>query len=145
MLYAMIDCRVIRPRLRETEQQYPVVLWTYSFTQATAVWGRVQKYLRHGLLELVLDVPAGDQLLLWAATPHRPLDGHVSFYRSSEFIARETVSFKAGQCVSYQEVFDAGNQIFLSNKCTRSSDFGNHITNVSSQHNLWQLPFLSIT
>jgi hypothetical protein len=29
----------------------------------------VNERVRHGLLELVLDVPAGDQLLLRAATP----------------------------------------------------------------------------
>jgi hypothetical protein len=98
-------------------QQYPVVLCTYSFTQATAARGRVNERVRHGLLELVLDVPAGDQLLLWAATPHYPLDGHVSFYQSSEFMARETVSFKAGQCVSYQEVFEAGADLVGSYRC----------------------------
>jgi hypothetical protein len=94
-----------------------VVLCTYSFTQATGARGRVNERVRHGLLELVLDVPAGDQLLLWAATPHRPLDGHVSFYQSSEFMARETVSFKAGQCVSYQEVFEAGADLVGSYRC----------------------------
>jgi hypothetical protein len=93
------------------------VLCTYSFTQATGARGRVNERVRHGLLELVLDVPAGDQLLLWAATPHRPLDGHVSFYQSSEFMARETVSFKAGECVSYQEVFEAGADLVGSYRC----------------------------
>ena len=73
--------------------------------------------VRPGLLELVLDVPAGDQLLLWAATPHYPLDGHVSFYQASELMARETVSFKAGECVSYQEVFEAGADLIGSYRC----------------------------
>jgi hypothetical protein len=117
MRYARIVWRVLRTRLRATRQQYPVVLCTYSFTQATGARGRVNERVRHGLLELVLDVPAGDQLLLWAATPHRPLDGHVSFYQSSEFMARETVSFKAGQCVSYQEVFEAGADLVGSYRC----------------------------
>jgi hypothetical protein len=44
--------------------------------------------VRHGLLELVLDVPVGDQLLLWAATPHYPLDGHVSFTRKGHYTLR---------------------------------------------------------
>jgi hypothetical protein len=104
-------------KLEVDGQQYPVVLCTYSFTQATGARGRVNERVRHGLLELVLDVPAGDQLLLWAATPHRPLDGHVSFYQSSEFMARETVSFKAGECVSYQEVFEAGADLVGSYRC----------------------------
>jgi hypothetical protein len=104
-------------KLEVDGQQYPVVLCTYSFTQATGARGRVNERVRHGLLELVLDVPAGDQLLLWAATPHRPLDGHVSFYQSSEFMARETVSFQAGECVSYQEVFEAGADLVGSYRC----------------------------
>lgn len=104
-------------KLEVDGQQYPVVLCTYSFTQATAARGRVNERVRHGLLELVLDVPVGDQLLLWAATPHYPLDGHVSFYQSSEFMARETVSFQAGQCVSYQEVFEAGADLVGSYRC----------------------------
>jgi hypothetical protein len=30
-----------------------------------------------------------------------------------------------------------GNQLFLPNKFTRPSDFGNHITDVTSQHKSW--------
>ncbi|MGI4733903.1 MAG: type VI secretion system tube protein TssD [Janthinobacterium lividum] len=104
-------------KLEVDGQTYPVVLCTYSFTQATGARGRANERVRHGLLELVLDVPAGDQLLLWAATPHRPLDGHVSFYQASELMARETVSFKAGECVSYQEVFEAGADLVGSYRC----------------------------
>jgi hypothetical protein len=85
MRYARIVWRVPRTRVCENGQQYPVVLCTYSFTQATAARGRVNERVRHGLLELVLDVPAGDQLLLWAATPHYPLDGHVSFTRKGHY------------------------------------------------------------
>ena len=98
-------------------QEYPVILCTYNFTQATGSRGRVRERVRHGLLELVLDVPAGDQLMLWAATPHYPLDGHVSFYQASEFMAHETVAFKQGQCVRYQEVFEAGADLVGSYRC----------------------------
>ncbi|MGI4887044.1 MAG: type VI secretion system tube protein TssD [Janthinobacterium lividum] len=89
-------------------QTYVVVLCDYSFTQSTGARGRVNEKVRHGLLELVLDVPDGDQLLAWAAAPRRPLDGHVSFFSASEFMAHETVSFKDGECVSYEESFTAG-------------------------------------
>jgi hypothetical protein len=105
-------------KLEVDGQQYPVVLCSYSFTQATGARGRVTERVRHGLLELVLDVPAGDQLLQWAATPHYPLDGHVSFYQASDFMARETVSFTAGECVSYQEIFEAGADLIGSYRCT---------------------------
>ena len=104
-------------KLEVDGQEYPVILCTYNFTQATGSRGRVRERVRHGLLELVLDVPAGDQLLLWAATPHYPLDGHVSFYQASEFMAQETVAFKQGQCVRYQEVFEAGADLVGSYRC----------------------------
>lgn len=105
-------------RLEVAGQQYPVVLCTYSFTQSTGARGRVNERVRSGLLELVLDVPDGDQLLLWAATPHYPLDGHVSFYQANDLMARETVSFKGGQCVSYQELFEAGAKLVGSYRCS---------------------------
>ena len=50
-------------------QVYPVILCTYSFTQATGSRGRVRERVRHGLLELVLDVSTTNQLL-WAATSY---------------------------------------------------------------------------
>ncbi|MGI4831883.1 MAG: type VI secretion system tube protein TssD [Janthinobacterium lividum] len=99
-------------------QEYPVVLCSYGFEQATDARGRINERVRHGLLELVLDVPAGDQLLVWAATPHYPLDGHVSFFQVSGLMASETVSFKAGQCIGYQEVFEAGADIVGSYRCS---------------------------
>ena len=64
--------------------------------------------MRHGLLHLTLDVPTDDQLLDWANTVHKPLSGHVTFFEDDRRTARETVSFAAGQCVSYQESFVAG-------------------------------------
>ena len=99
-------------------QEYPVVLCSYGFTQAIDARGRISERVRHGLLELVLDVPAGDQLLVWAATPHYPLDGHVSFFQVSGLMASETVSFKAGQCIGYQEVFEAGADVVGSYRCS---------------------------
>lgn len=99
-------------------QVYPIVLCTYSFTQSTGARGRVNEKVRHGLLEIVLDVPDGDQLLLWASTPHYPLDGHVSFFQANDFMAHETVSFKAGQCVGYQELFEAGADTIGAYRCS---------------------------
>jgi hypothetical protein len=99
-------------------QHYPIVLCSYGFTQAIDARGRISERVRHGLLELVLDVPEGDQLLMWAAKPHYPLDGHVSFFQVNGLIASETVSFKAGQCIGYQEVFEAGANIVGSYRCS---------------------------
>jgi len=39
---------------------------------------------------------------------HKLLSGHVTFFEDDRKTARETVSFAAGQCVSYQETFVAG-------------------------------------
>jgi hypothetical protein len=64
--------------------------------------------VRYGLLHLTMDVPTDDQLLDWANTVHKPLAGHVTFFEDDRRTARETVSFAAGQCVSYQETFVAG-------------------------------------
>lgn len=107
-------------RLEVDGQEYPVVLCSYGFTQATDARGRINERVRHGLLELVLvlDVPAGDQLLVWAATPHYPLDGRVSFFQVNGLIASEAVSFKAGQCIGYREVFEAGADIVGSYRCS---------------------------
>ena len=64
--------------------------------------------MRHGLLHLTLDVPDTDLLLDWAHTAHKPLGGHVTFFEPDQRTARETLSFAAGQCVSYDESFVAG-------------------------------------
>jgi hypothetical protein len=71
----------------------------------------VRGKVRHGLLHLTLDVPNGDQLLTWAATPHKALAGHVTFFETNRPTARETVSFAAGQCVGYDETFAAGDEV----------------------------------
>lgn len=105
-------------RLEVNGQVYPVVRCSYGFEQSIDARGRVSERMRHGLLELVLDVPAGDQLLVWAATPHYPLDGQVSFYQVNGLMATETVTFKAGQCIGYQEVFEAGADQVGSYRCS---------------------------
>ncbi len=87
---------------------YPVRRCEFGFSQATDARGRVQAKVRHGLLHLTLDVPDHDQLLAWAQAAHKPLSGHVTFFETNREAARETVSFAAGQCVGYEEVFVSG-------------------------------------
>lgn len=87
---------------------YPLRQCQFEFTQATDQRGRAAAKVRHGLLHLTLDVPTDDQLLDWANTVHKPLSGHITFFEDDRKTARETVSFAAGQCVSYQESFVAG-------------------------------------
>jgi hypothetical protein len=87
---------------------YPLRQCQFEFTQATDQRDRAAAKVRHGLLHLTLDVPTDDQLLDWANTIHKPLSGHLTFFEDDRRTARETVSFAAGQCVSYQETFVAG-------------------------------------
>jgi hypothetical protein len=73
--------------------------------------------VRHGLLHLTLDVPEDDQLLDWANTVYKTLAGHITFFEDDHRTARETLSFAAGQCVSYQETFVAGDGDVRAYRC----------------------------
>ena len=88
---------------------YPVRTCSFEFTQATNERGRAAAKVRHGLLHLTLDVPDDALLLDWGTAAHKPLDGHVTFFETDRRTARETVSFTAGACVGYHEVFVGGN------------------------------------
>lgn len=81
---------------------------TYDFTQATSERGRVVAKVRHGLVQLTLDVPDDDRLLDWAAAPYKPLTGRVIFYDAKGGPALETLAWEDGQCVGYQEEFFSG-------------------------------------
>jgi hypothetical protein len=87
---------------------YPLRQCEFGFAQATDPRGRVQAKVRHGLLHLTLNVPDTDLILDWSHAPHKPLSGHVTFFEPDQRTARETLSFAAGQCVSYHESFVAG-------------------------------------
>ena len=87
---------------------YPVRHCSYHFTQATDERGRVSAKVRHGLVQLTLDVPDDDFLLSWAAAPHKPLPGQVVFFDARGGPARETLAWEAGECVGYQEEFLSG-------------------------------------
>jgi hypothetical protein len=87
---------------------YPVRQCTYEFTQATGPRGSVVARVRHGLVQLTLDVPHEEVLLDWAATPHKSLAGQVVFYASQGGSALETLAWEEGYCVGYQEEFASG-------------------------------------
>lgn len=87
---------------------YPLRHCTYAFTQATDMRGRVVAKVRHGRVELVLDVPPDNFLEHWATTAYQPLAGRVVFYDSQGGAARETLAWEAGHCVGYREEFNSG-------------------------------------
>jgi|GEM_PF-554101 len=94
--------------LHLTGNRYRVMHCHYGASQATDARGRASARVRHDLLHLTVDVPDGDELLDWAATPHKPLAGQVVFYNPTQLVALETIAFTAGECVGYQEVFESG-------------------------------------
>ncbi len=94
--------------LHLTGNRYRAVRCHYSCSQPTDAHGRVNAKVRHNLLYLTVDVPHGDELLHWAATPHKPLDGQVVFYSATQLVALETIAFAAGECVGYHETFESG-------------------------------------
>ena len=88
---------------------FPVLRCSYSFQQATSERGRASAKVRHGPLQLLLDVPDDDVLLAWAAVPFKVQAGQVVFYSDAQArLPHESISFEAGQCVAYAETFDAG-------------------------------------
>ena len=89
-------------------QDFPVVHCTYEFSQATSERGRVAAKVRSGLITLHLDVPDGNQLLAWAADPHKKHSGFLTFQQTNRPIAREVLAFEDGFCVAYEEIFVAG-------------------------------------
>ena len=90
------------------DQEFPVVLCTYEFEQATTERGRATAKVRSGLITLHLDVPDGDQLLAWATDPRKKLSGSLLFFETNRPIVREKLAFEDAFCVSYDEVFQSG-------------------------------------
>jgi hypothetical protein len=88
---------------------YPVRSCTYEFTQATSERGQVVAKVRHGVVQLTLDVPDDDLLLDWANTSFKPLAGQVIFYNAKGGPVLETLAWEEGQCIGYQENFEQGN------------------------------------
>jgi len=95
--------------LRVAGAIYPVRSCTYEFAQTTNERGQVVTKVRHGLVQLTLNVPDDDFLLDWANSPFKPLSGQVVFYNAKEGPVLETLAWEEGQCVGYQENFEHGN------------------------------------
>ena len=88
---------------------FPVLRCSYSFQQATSERGQASAKVRHGPLQLLLDVPDDDVLLAWAAAPFKAQAGQVIFYSDAQGrLPHESIRFEAGQCVAYAETFEAG-------------------------------------
>lgn len=89
-------------------QEMPVVRCTYEFSQPTGSRGRVAAKVRGGRISLELDVPHHDQLLAWAADPHKKRSGAVLFLETDRPMLSEQLAFTDAFCVAYTEDFDSG-------------------------------------
>jgi hypothetical protein len=99
-------------------QTRPVRSCRFEFGQVIDTRGRVRGKVRHGLIHIVLDVPEDDALLDWANSPTKALAGHVTFFETNRPTARETLSFSAGHCVGYAEMFVSGDGDAGAYRCT---------------------------
>ncbi|MBO2012056.1 type VI secretion system tube protein TssD [Hymenobacter negativus] len=93
--------------LRIGSRVYPVVRFHTAFMQATEQRGRPSAKLRHGQLEIELDVPHDDQLFAWAADPRKTFKGSLTTLDAMGR-AQEHISFATAHCVQYSEVFQVG-------------------------------------
>jgi hypothetical protein len=82
---------------------------TFRISQAITSRGRATEKARCSPVELVLDVPAGDFLLAWAANPLKRVAVNIVFSNAATGSALETLSLPAAYCVAYQEQFVQGN------------------------------------
>lgn len=98
-------------------QRFPVVQCTYGTNQVTDGRGRVVAKVRYGPVELLLDVPEGDFLLMWANTPQKRLAADVVFKEAKGGGAQETLSLAAAYCVGYQETFVSGDGAMGAYQC----------------------------
>ncbi|WP_046242381.1 type VI secretion system tube protein TssD [Hymenobacter terrenus] len=88
--------------------RYPITYATYDVHQATDHHGRTIVKVRHGLVELVLDVPEDAFLEAWANAPTKHAAAHIVFLDSAGGSPVETVSLAGAYCVRYEEVFETG-------------------------------------
>lgn len=118
-------------------QDFPVALCTYEFEQATTDRGRATAKVRSGLITLHLDVPDDDALLAWATDPHKKLSGSLTFHQTNSPVARETLAFEDAFCVSYNEVFQSGNEPQGAYRCILQISAARLALNAAAKDSAW--------
>lgn len=94
--------------LRVSGASYPLTHCTFGVHQDTYQRGQTSAKVRHGLVQLTLDVPADDGLLVWAATPDKRQAAAVVFRNAAGGQTMETLALAGAYCVAYAEKFVAG-------------------------------------
>jgi hypothetical protein len=118
-------------------QDFPVVHCSYEFNQATSERGRVAAKVHSGLITLHLDVPDGNQLLAWAADPHKKQSGYLTFQETNRPIAREVLAFEDGFCVAYEEIFVAGSGTAGAYQCILQISAAKLALNAAEKDSAW--------
>ena len=118
-------------------QDFPVVLCSYDFEQATTDRGRATAKVRSGLITLHLDVPDGDELLSWANDPHKKMSGYLTFHETDRPVARDVLSFEDGFCVSYDETFQSGDGLEGAYRCILRISAGKLVLNTAEKDSAW--------
>jgi hypothetical protein len=93
---------------------------SFAVQQAIYQRGRVSTKVRYEPVHLILDVPADDVLLAWAASAHQQLAAAIVFANAAGGSALETLRLPASYCVTYAEVFEQGD--------LTSGAYGCHLT-----------------
>jgi len=119
------------------DQDFPVVLCTYEFEQATTERGRATAKVRSGLITLHLDVPDSDQLFTWATDPHKKLSGSLLFFETNRPIVREKLAFEDAFCVSYDEVFQSGAEPVGAYRCILQISAAKLVLNAAEKDSAW--------
>lgn len=96
---------------------FPIISCDYGAYQATDARGRVLTRVRFSPVELVIDVPATDFLLLWAANPTRRYPIAISWHDVNAGVAIETLVMTGARCSGYHEFFEAGDKTTGSYRC----------------------------
>lgn len=89
-------------------QVFPIIQCRYEASQAVGSRGRVVARVRRGLVELLLDVPDGDLLLVWAGDPQKRYPVDIVFRNAAGGQTLETLTLAAAYCVGYREEFSSG-------------------------------------
>jgi hypothetical protein len=119
------------------DQDFPVVLCNYEFEQTTTDRGRATAKVRSGLITLHLDVPDGNQLVAWATDPQRKLSGSVLFFETNRPIVRETLAFEDAFCVSYDEIFQSGDEPAGAYRCILQISATKLTLNAAEKDSAW--------
>lgn len=86
-----------------------VIMFTYSFNQATDTEGQMSGIPRGGRITIRLKVlnEGNRELLSWMIAPYLNKDGKIVFNRTDkDGQERQTIEFKDGYCVNYVEYYE---------------------------------------